>query len=127
MTENMLENELKDSYIHPILNFFFTVKERMKFRAPEENLLERSSRASTLKRPDAIVSTIQHTKFGHTRLIGETKNSTYNSDSLLVLYDKYRLSLFAKDILDSNVNEVVIYQTIGKNIKLLYPEKFQVF
>jgi hypothetical protein len=114
MNYSLLEHELRDSYINPILNLFFSAKDVMQYRSPETNLPERIGRSEFTKRPDAVVSTIDNTHFSYTRLVGEVKNDTYDMDSMLVLYDKYRLSIYGKDVVDNGVKTAVLYQAIGK-------------
>lgn len=122
MNHQILENELKDSHLNPILNHFFSKKDDYKFRCPEVNLPERLERTEYLKKPDAIVSKIDISHFNYTKLVGEVKNDTYNTESLLVLFDKYKLAPYGKDIIDKGLSKVILYQAIGKYNK---PFKFK--
>jgi hypothetical protein len=114
MNEEVLEHELKDTYINPILNAFFSLQEKFKYRAPEQNLPERVYRTEFSKKPDAIVSTIVFSHFSYTKLVGEVKNETYQLESLAVLYDKYKLGIYGKDIVDKGVAKVILFQAVGK-------------
>ncbi|KAG2229517.1 hypothetical protein INT48_008406, partial [Thamnidium elegans] len=112
MRGELKENELKQSYLFPLFDPFFSKKEKFKFRSPEENLPERYVRTQNIKRPDFIVSSLNINEFTFTRMIGEVKMGTYNQDSLQTIYDKYKLALFGKDCLDDNTNFVILCQTV---------------
>jgi hypothetical protein len=119
MKDPYLEHELKDSFINPILNMFFSDRQTMKYRSPENCLPERMHRTEVWKRPDAVVSSVELSCFAYTKLVGKVKNETYSWDSLAVLFDKYRLAIYGKDAIDEGVKLVIVYQAVGKYQTLL--------